>query len=94
METDLDVVTSLMIESLYTWEQEMWVKVIQAGKDGKLAGHLPNKTGDLLYQGLMKEGIVKVKSLLYCINMTKFIIIFHSESLIARPEFWTNLDTH
>lgn len=29
VETDLDVVTGLMMEFLLTWEQDMWVKVEQ-----------------------------------------------------------------
>ena len=61
VETDLDVVTGLMMECLLTWEQDMLVKVVQVEEGGKLRGHLVNKTnGDLVYKGLVKEGIIRI----------------------------------
>ena len=50
-----------MMECLLTWEQDMWVKVEQVGEGGKLRGHIVNKTnGDLVYKGLVKEGIIRI----------------------------------
>ena len=59
IETDIDIVASLMKECLLTWEKSIWVKVNKVEGDGKLTGHLVNQEGEILYESLVKEGMIK-----------------------------------
>ena len=61
VEADIDILTSLMIECLWTWEEDLWVRVNQVEEGGRLIGHLVNKeTGDVLYKGLVREGVIGI----------------------------------
>eukprot|EP00092_Neocalanus_flemingeri_P018228 GFUD01019728.1.p1 GENE.GFUD01019728.1~~GFUD01019728.1.p1 ORF type:complete len:707 (-),score=233.78 GFUD01019728.1:80-2200(-) len=62
VETDLDILTSLMMECLWTCEEDMWVRFDRMEEGGRLQGHLVNQvTGDLLYKGLLREGVIEIK---------------------------------
>ena len=61
VETDLDVAISLMMECLYTWEKNIWVKMVKVVEEGRLKGHLINSKSEVLYKGLIKEGVVKIE---------------------------------
>ena len=61
VETDLDILTSLVMECLWTWEEDLWLRVDLVEEGGSLRGHLVNKeTGDVLYRGLIREGVIKI----------------------------------
>jgi len=61
VEADIDILTSLVIECLWTWEEDLWVRVNQVEEGGRLIGHLVNKeTGDVLYKGLVREGVIRI----------------------------------
>ena len=59
IEIDIDIVASLMKECLLTWEKAMWVNVNRVEGGGKLTGHLVNQEGEILYETLVKEGMIK-----------------------------------
>ena len=61
IETDGDVVASLMKECLLSWEKAMWVVITRVEDDGKLVGHLVDQEEEILYRALVKEGVIEVK---------------------------------
>ena len=61
IETDSDVVTSLMKECLLSWEKAMWVVIKRVEEDGKLVGHLVDQEEEILYRALVKEGVIGVE---------------------------------
>ena len=61
VETDLDVAFCLMMECLNTWEKNIWVKMVKVEEEGRLIGHLVNSKSEVLYKGLIKEGVVKIE---------------------------------
>ena len=61
IETDSDVVASLMKECLLSWEKAMWVVIKTVEDDGKLVGHLVDQEDEILYRALVKEGVIEVE---------------------------------
>ena len=63
VETDLDILTSLVMESLWTCdEDDLWMKVKHKEEEGGgLKGHLLNSVaGNIVYKGLAREGVLKI----------------------------------
>ena len=62
VEADLDILTSLVMESLWTCEEDLWMKVECIEEEGGgLKGHLLNRvTGNIVYKGLAREGVLKL----------------------------------
>ena len=46
---------------LNTWEKNIWLKVVKVGEEGRLMGHLINSKSEVLYNGLIKEGVLKIE---------------------------------
>ena len=52
IETDSDVVASLMKECLLSWEKAMWVEIKRVEEDGMLVGHLVDENEEILHNAL------------------------------------------
>ena len=51
---------SLMKECLLSWEKAMWVEIKRVEEDGILVGHLVDVNEEILYNELVKEGVIEV----------------------------------
>merc|ERR1712200_30442 len=66
--TDEDYLAFLMDEAVQTFNQKgerCWVEVSAMTAPGEVTGHLVGHEGSPIYQGLVREGIIKMSSCSY-----------------------------
>ena len=59
VEENKDILYALMIESILSYPEKCLVVVEEVTGLGKVRGHLVAVEGDLIYKGLVREGVFK-----------------------------------